>query len=79
LARSPDDFFALALNDVTESLQDAPARLTLPGRDLPLRLPSAKFSSKSIISNIRMLIFTKLNTCMVINLLTKGKKVGWLK
>jgi hypothetical protein len=44
LARSPDAFFALARNDVTEPLQDAPARLTLPGRDLPLTLPSAKFS-----------------------------------
>ena len=44
MAFSPDAFLAFALRLVTDPLQLAPERFTLPGRDFPFTFLSAKFS-----------------------------------
>jgi len=57
LPRSPPYLLAFDLNELTEPLQLAPARFTLPGLLLPFTLPSAKFSENSCHSMCNFLTF----------------------
>ena len=61
LLESLPAFLALALNDVTEPLHDAPDFLTRPGLDLPFFLPSLKFS----VASISPIICAKVNLVII--------------